>query len=274
MRIAAFLFSLALLAQPAFAADCATPAGFADAAAKNAQSLTGSSWTFTEGREGAPEGPGWEAYAALAGQTIGTSCGADTPAFAGALAAWQRKIGQKPTGMMSPDTVEALKQAWHAQRRHVRRAASGPCPIADEGQVTEVAARDTWGKPARLLRGAYAAYRAMMEAARREAPYIFTGNADLKIVSAWRTQQSDVDKCKTNKCSRVSMAPSCSAHWGGRAIDLNVGSIAGHGPADMDWQNRVFQSRQPAYRWLLKNARRFGFANYFAEPWHWEWNGG
>ncbi len=29
----------------------------------------------------------------------------------------------------------------------------------------------------------------------------------------------------------------------------------------------------PAYRWLLANARRFGFVNYVFEPWHWEWTG-
>ena len=63
------------------------------------------------------------------------------------------------------------------------------------------------------------------------------------------------------------------SHWSGVAVDLNVGYAEGHAPADMDWSNRLFQVNQPAYRWLLANAERFGFANYFAEPWHWEWGG-
>lgn len=269
------LFAAALLwASPAFGADCAAPQNFSEAAEANGTSLTGAAWTFTQGREGAPEGPGWEVYAARVAATIGSECDPATPGFAAALAGWQRKKGLKPDGIMTAALAERFKSVWNAQRKHVVRAAGGPCPIADPGQVIDVAARDEWGKPEKLLPGAYDAYRAMMAAARREAPSIFAGVVDLKIVSAWRTQEGDAEKCKDGGCSRVSMAPTCSAHWGGRAIDLNVGFIEGHGPADMDWQNRVFQSRQPAYRWLLKNAARFGFANYFAEPWHWEWQGG
>jgi LAS superfamily LD-carboxypeptidase LdcB len=26
-----------------------------------------------------------------------------------------------------------------------------------------------------------------------------------------------------------------------------------------------------AYRWLVRNAERFGFCPYFYEPWHWEY---
>jgi LAS superfamily LD-carboxypeptidase LdcB len=37
--------------------------------------------------------------------------------------------------------------------------------------------------------------------------------------------------------------------------------------------NRLYQTQTPAYRWLVRNARRFGFVNYVFEPWHWEWTG-
>ena len=37
--------------------------------------------------------------------------------------------------------------------------------------------------------------------------------------------------------------------------------------------NRLYQTRTPAYRWLVNNAGRFGFVNYPFEPWHWEWTG-
>lgn len=251
---------------------CAAPP-FDAAAAENARSVTGSAWTFTEGREGAPEGPGWEAYAALIAFTIETECVASSAGFAAKLAAWQGRHGLKPSGIMDQGTAERLTQAWHAKRRHVRRAQTSACDIAEEGALTEIARGDVWGKPEKARAGAYAAYRKMIEAAKKEAPYIFAGRIDLKIVSAWRSQERDIERCKTGKCSRVSMAPSCSAHWGGRALDLNVGYIEGHSPADMDYANRLFMSQQPAYRWLLRNAHRFGFANYFAEPWHWEWNG-
>jgi LAS superfamily LD-carboxypeptidase LdcB len=32
-------------------------------------------------------------------------------------------------------------------------------------------------------------------------------------------------------------------------------------------------TRQPTYRWLVRNAGRFGFVPYVFEPWHWEWVG-
>jgi hypothetical protein len=36
--------------------------------------------------------------------------------------------------------------------------------------------------------------------------------------------------------------------------------------------NRARQVETPAYRWLARNAHRFGFRPYFYEPWHWEYD--
>jgi hypothetical protein len=272
MRVILFVL-IWVLAGRAAAAGCPEAPAFNAAAAYNAVSVAGSDWTFTAGREGAPEGPGWAVYAPLTAHTIGTACGPATSAFAAKLAAWQRTHGLKPDGRMDAATAAELTQVWHAARRHSRRVESEACRHAEEGRLVDVSGRDVWGKPEKLLPGAYAAYRQMMAAARREAPAIFKGPIDLRIVSAWRTQERDTETCKTRTCSRVSMARSCSAHWSGAALDLNVGFLPGHGPADMAWSNRLFMVQQPAYRWLIANAGRFGFANYFAEPWHWEWNG-
>jgi D-alanyl-D-alanine carboxypeptidase len=38
--------------------------------------------------------------------------------------------------------------------------------------------------------------------------------------------------------------------------------------------NRLVQTRTPVYRWLVKNAQKFGFRPYFYEPWHWEYVSG
>ena len=52
------------------------------------------------------------------------------------------------------------------------------------------------------------------------------------------------------------------------------GSIAPGFDADSSADpNRLHQSRNPAYVWLVWNAKRFGFTNYAFEPWHWEWTG-
>ena len=35
--------------------------------------------------------------------------------------------------------------------------------------------------------------------------------------------------------------------------------------------SRLHMTRGPTYRWLVRNAGRFGFVPYVYEPWHWEW---
>ena len=40
-----------------------------------------------------------------------------------------------------------------------------------------------------------------------------------------------------------------------------------------DVHSRRYMSQTPTYRWLVKNAGRFGFVPYVYEPWHWEWVG-
>jgi D-alanyl-D-alanine carboxypeptidase len=56
-------------------------------------------------------------------------------------------------------------------------------------------------------------------------------------------------------------------------MDLYVGQAPGYGPDSSADLNRRYMSRTPAYRWLVGNAARFGFAPYPFEPWHWEWTG-
>ncbi len=59
--------------------------------------------------------------------------------------------------------------------------------------------------------------------------------------------------------------PGGSAHQSGRAIDIYLGGKNSSGD--------VANLRTlPAYRWLVANARRFGFYPYEREPWHWEYN--
>ncbi len=59
--------------------------------------------------------------------------------------------------------------------------------------------------------------------------------------------------------------PGGSAHQSGRAIDFYLGGKNASG-------NVARLRTLPAYRWLVANARRFGFYPYEREPWHWEYN--
>ena len=59
--------------------------------------------------------------------------------------------------------------------------------------------------------------------------------------------------------------PGGSAHQSGGAIDFFLGGRKSSG-------NAAHLRKLPAFKWLAKNARRFGFYPYIREPWHWEYN--
>ena len=95
----------------------------------------------------------------------------------------------------------------------------------------------------------------------------------LAIFSGFRDPAADAARCLTeSNCNGVVRA-TCSPHRTGLALDMYVGQAPGYGPDSSADPNRLFMSRTPAYRWLVANADRFGFAPYPFEPWHWEWTG-
>ncbi len=55
--------------------------------------------------------------------------------------------------------------------------------------------------------------------------------------------------------------PGGSAHHTGFALDLALYHLG-----------RTGSRRSPAYAWLVRNARAFGFYPYLPEAWHWEYN--
>lgn len=59
--------------------------------------------------------------------------------------------------------------------------------------------------------------------------------------------------------------PGGSAHQSGRAVDLWLG----HGISS---KNVAAMRGSAVWQWLERNAARFGFYPYGAEPWHWEYN--
>lgn len=99
----------------------------------------------------------------------------------------------------------------------------------------------------------------------------------LVLVSAWRSVeyqqgliQRKLDRGQSiDDILRVNAAPGYSEHHSGRAVDLGV---AGEPPLTEDFE------RTAAFRWLSRNAERFGFALSYPrdnahgivyEPWHW-----
>ena len=130
----------------------------------------------------------------------------------------------------------------------------------------------------KVERETFAAYKRLAAAASRDASLGLHVAADgelapnekfLKIVSAYRSQQyQDQLRKQSPNSGRAGLAVN-SPHSTGRALDLYVGGE----PVDTKDENRALQTRTPVYRWLVKNAARFGFQPYFYEPWHWEYAG-
>jgi zinc D-Ala-D-Ala carboxypeptidase len=217
---------------------------------------------------------GWRIYALQAAATIGTACAPDTNRFAAKLAAWQSRHRVKPTGTMDKVTLAAMKQTWQAARPFIAAFADGSCPApALDDALDDAKPREGWmGKQTELDAGALKALRRMVAAAKAEDPRIARDKQMLAIVSAYRSPEYDAARCAGGKCNGIAKAK-CSAHRTGTAVDLYVGAAPGFSPVSSDDANRLHQTNTPAYRWLVKNAARFGFVNYVFEPWHWEWTG-
>jgi LAS superfamily LD-carboxypeptidase LdcB len=91
----------------------------------------------------------------------------------------------------------------------------------------------------------------------------------LKIVSSFRSREHQAAlRAQSPGSGRAGLAVN-SPHFTGRALDLYVGGE----PVETKDANRALQVQTPAYRWLVRNADKFGFRPYYYEPWHWEYVG-
>ncbi|HWE46112.1 MAG TPA: M15 family metallopeptidase [Caulobacteraceae bacterium] len=247
--------------------DAAPP--FVEAASKNAQSIDTLDW--------APFGPhekGWAIYEIMIDHEIGTTCGAGTPVFAQKLADFQAKYQLAPDGVFTPATFDTLKGVWQERRPFVMLRVQHLCPDTPAPSNLKPVPKDeeAFERDDRMLRAdALAAYQQMLTAARRESGAIAADPRALTIFSGYRDPASDAQRCETEHNCDGAHRASCSAHRTGTAIDLDVGFMSGDHADDATVDNRMLQTRTPAYRWMVDNAARFGFVNYPFEPWHWEY---
>ena len=139
-----------------------------------------------------------------------------------------------------------------------------------EAQELVLAATGDDGKQYLLTPAAAAKWREMSAAALADGVVI-------KIASAFRSvdRQAEIIRAKLAEGSSlgavlsVSAPPGYSEHHSGRAVDVTTDEGA---PLELEFE------RTGAFRWLSKNAYRFGFAlsypagnphGYDYEPWHW-----
>jgi D-alanyl-D-alanine carboxypeptidase len=255
---------------PAAPTPCPSALAFAVAAQQNAASLQTAAWSVFGRSE-----TGWEIYAPLVAHEIGTACAPQADGFAQALALWQRAHDLPLTGVMDAPTLKALNLVWLRRRPFVAASGHGVCPPPPAPDHLAWAAKDEGysGKPIQLRPAALNAYRALVIAARAEVPAVAADKRLLTIFSGYRDPVSDAAACaRDGNCGTIAKA-NCSAHRTGLAMDLYLGAAPGYLPESSADPNRLHQSRSAAYRWLVANADRFGFAGYPFEPWHWEWTG-
>mgnify|MGYP001111841162 CR=1 FL=1 len=247
--------------------DCAPPA-FTAAAANNAAGIDTLAWSPFRNR---PE-TGWRTYAPRIAAEIASDCPYDSAGFAEALSRYQAAHRLPADGRLTPETFERMRIAWDLQRPFQRAARLGCPPAPDPATLQAAAPAELYGgKPALADPGALAAYRRMAADAR--AAGVASDPTLLTIFSAFRDPAADAERCaRQGGCGGPARAV-CSAHRTGTALDLNLGHAPGARPDSTEDANRLWMSQTPLYRWLVRNAARYGFVNYAFEPWHWEWAG-
>jgi hypothetical protein len=250
-------------------ANCDAPLSMGAAARANESTLRGLRWKPFRRDE-----TGWETYAPLIAAEIGAECPPASAAFAHALARWQSARRLPATGQFTEADFDALQHAWRAKRNVNRKPGTCPPPPSAANLALATPAESYGGKVIALRPRALQAYRDMAAAARAENAEIASNKQMLTIFSAFRSPEYDAMRCKRDgNCDGIRRAVSCSPHQTGLVIDVYLGSAPGFGPDSTAEENRRHQTRGAAYRWMVKNAHRFGFANYPYEPWHWEWTG-
>jgi zinc D-Ala-D-Ala carboxypeptidase len=244
-------------------------AAFAAAASQNAGLRNELRWTF-----GGKQQRGWSLYDLLISKTLKTEDDPATSDFASAVATWQRRSGLTADGVLDEDALMRMVSQWQSNRLKNRTAAT-------PDQLLTAPATDFYD-PSRAAelrqveRNTYAAYKRMIAAAlddpalklkRSSSGELASGEKYFKIISAFRSREyQDELRRKSPNAGSAGLAVN-SPHFTGRALDIYVGGD----PVDTKDSNRAIQVDTPAYRWLVRNAERFGFRPYFYEPWHWEY---
>ena len=240
----------------------------AEAARKNAVLRRDLDWTF-----GAKPQRGWYLYEQLIQRLINTKSDAASVQFSSAVGRWQEKSGLQPSGILDEETLYAMIKVWQDARLKDRSVAPPDqlllAPIADFYDPTRAE------ELRRVERQTYAAYKLMVAAAvsdrslhlAHQRNELLPGEKYLKIISAFRSPEYQEKLRRESPNSGSAGLAVRSPHFTGRALDLYVGAQA----VDTTDSNRALQVETPVYRWLVRNAERFGFRPYCYEPWHGEY---
>ncbi len=264
--------SLERLSAPASTAPAATSSAlFASAALRNSQLQSDLNWVF-----GGKTQRGWQLYTPLISSLIGADADGQANDFAASLSHWQKANGIEANGILENSTWSQMVSTLQSNRIKDRTY-----PTAD--QLVTIPTSECYD-PSRVEelrkveRRTYDAYKRMVAAAAADASLRLAVTSDgqlapgekyFKVISAFRSREYQEHlRQQSPNSGRAGLAVN-SPHFTGRALDIYVGGE----PVSTKDENRAIQTQTKAYRWLVKNASRFGFRPYFYEPWHWEYVG-
>ncbi len=241
---------------------------YLEAAKRNALLSTSLTWTF-----GSKQQQGWYLYTPLIKRLIDTQQEIANVQFARAVARWQAKAALKPSGVIDEETLYAMIKTWQDARLKDRSVAPADqlltAPLSDFYDPTRAE------ELRQVERRTYAAYKRLVAAAvadrslglAHKGRELASDEKYLRIISAFRSREYQ-DKLRRESPNSGSAGLAVnSPHFTGRALDLYVGGE----PVDTRDSNRALQVQTRVYRWLVRNAERFGFRPYCYEPWHWEY---
>jgi zinc D-Ala-D-Ala carboxypeptidase len=184
---------------------------------------------------------------------------------------------RKPTGLLFLFAGAAfLATAVSAAKGRADHYGHRPYAEAPEKELTRAGNYRATGRVVLLREEAAAAFREMVEAAKRDG-------VGLVPISGFRTRayqeslflRSQKKHGSARAAARWVAPPGFSEHHTGYTLDVGD---AGRPETDVD---PAFE-KTPAFKWLEKNAARFGFELSFPpdnpqgvsyEPWHWRYVG-
>jgi D-alanyl-D-alanine carboxypeptidase len=242
---------------------------FSEAVGKNITFRNELNWIF-----GGKQQHGWSLYDLLIGKTLETESEFDSGDFASTLSAWQKRKGLNGSGVLDDDSLLAMIAEWQGDRLKDRTPAepdqllTAPAPdFYDPERVVELrqVERDTYAAYKQMLAAAIADPSLKLDSASKTE--LAPAEKYFKIISSYRSPEYQAELRRRSPNAGSAGLAVNSPHFTGRALDLYVGGD----PVDTKDSNRAIQVNSPAYKWLVRNAGRFGFRPYFYEPWHWEY---
>lgn len=228
---------------------------------QNSQLKNTLKWTF-----GSKAQTGWYLYVPLIQRLISTKAAPETEEFANALAKWQHKSNLEANGILNESTILKMVEFWQSQRLNRSDYPAEnellTAPIADFYDPTRAV------ELLKVKQDAYTAYKKMVAAAMADKSLkLKADDKFLKIISAFRSREYQAKlRQQSPNSGRIALAQN-SPHFTGCALDIYVGGE----PVSTKDENRAIQVETPVYKWLVKNAEKFGFYPYYYEPWHWEY---